>query len=126
MDISFQITMNEGQDVSTATATITTDTKTVTPKIDVAAGATVNYLITLDPDAVAAYCVIPTFNGTLTTTNGAGAPDVITLVANQPVAWHNKMGLAKHFANANVWSNWAFHNTDAGAGTVSIFTGQDT
>lgn len=124
---TFAVNLTQGGDQAAKTLSITgSDTKVYAPEIAVGAGATVNYSIGGDPDDAKAYVITPTFNGTLTTTNNpAGTPDVIPLVANEPLAWHHKMQLAKHFANANPWTNWAFANTDAAAGTVAIMVIRD-
>lgn len=124
LDATFQLVLNQGQDVISTSVTIATDSKEYA-EIAVAAGATVNFTIGMDPDNVAAYVLLADFAGTLTTTNAAGAPDVLTLAANEPLAWNNKMGLAKHFANADAWTSWAVHNAGAADGTLRVLIMRD-
>lgn len=130
MNFVFETRLTQGADVVNASVTISVDAdgKVYNESLAVGAGATVNYTgMAGDPDAVKCYSILPTFNGTLTTTNNpAGTPDVVTLVANQPIAWNNATGIANgHFANRSPWTNWAFANTDAAAGTVKIMIGRD-
>lgn len=130
MDFVFQTTMSNGSDVANGTVTITADGKVYNEALAVAGSSTVNYTgMAGDPDNVAAYEILPTFSGTLTTTNNpAGTPDVITLVANKPIAWNNASGISaanSHFANRSPWTNWAFANTDATDGTVKILIARD-
>lgn len=125
MDSTFQITNNHGQDVVTASVTVSADDK-VYAEIAVPAAGSEDYVIGGDPDDVASYSILPDFAGTLTTTNDpAGTPDVIAFAANKPLAWHNAMGLAKHFANAEPWTLWTFANPGAVAGTVKILIMRD-
>jgi len=125
LDFSYQQTENHGQDVLTATVTITADGK-VYNELDVAAGATVNYTGMAGlPANLKAYAILPSFGGTMTFHYASGADDVITAVANEPVAWNNKMQLAKHLVNANAIASVDFHNTDAADGTVKILVARD-
>jgi hypothetical protein len=125
----FETRLTQGADVVNASVTISTDAdgKVWNESLAVGAGATVNYTgMAGDPDNVKCYEILPTFSGTLTTTNSSGGADVIPLVANKPIAWNNAMGWTNgHFANRNPWTNWAFANTDAAAGTVKILIGRD-
>ena len=126
MDFIFQTRLTQSSDVTEGTVTLVADGKVFNEAVAVAAGATVNYTgMAGDPDNVVCYEILPTFGGTLTTTNSSGVADVVALVANKPLAWNNASGLVKHFANANPWTNWAFHNTDATDGTVKILIGRD-
>lgn len=128
MDAVFQTTMNHGQDVVTASVTITGDEK-VYAELTIPASSNDDYVIGGDPDNVKAYSILPTFNGTLTTTNNpAGTPDAVTLVANKPIAWNNANGISaanSHFANRSPWTNWNFANSDAAEGTVKILIIRD-
>lgn len=121
----FQTTFNHGQDVINATVTITGDEK-VYAELTIPASDNDDFVIGGDPDNVKGYVILPTFDGTLTTTNTSGAADVITLTANQPLAWNNASGIANgHFANRNVWTNWNFANSDDEEGTVTILIIRD-
>lgn len=121
IDATFAASLVQGQDVVSKSLTLSADEKVVA-QIAVAAGATVNYLASGDPDAVVAYELLPTFTGTLTTTNSTGSADVVNLTANVPVFWHNQMGIPDtgRFANRNPWTNWAIHNTGSTDGTLSV------
>lgn len=121
LDSTFQITFNQGQDVVTQSLTVSADEK-VYAQVPVAAGATVTYLATGDPDAVAAYVISPDFTGTLTTTNSTGASDVVALAAGVPLFWNNQMGIPDtgRFANRNPWLSWSLHNTGTTDGTLTV------
>jgi len=124
MNFTATETLSQGQDVMTVSLTLAADAKEVfgdsnTP-VNVAAGTTVTLVVTADPDTVVAYEILCSVGMTLTATNSTGAPDVITINAGEPLFWHNKMKLAKHFVNANPWTTWAFNNAGTVAGTVRI------
>jgi len=117
-------TLSQANDVLTTSLTLTADAKDVwgdsnTP-VNLPASTTTTLGVTSNPTTVVAYYVLATVGCTLTTANSTGAPDIITLTANQPLVWHNKMQLAKHFANNNPWTSWAFNNAGTVAGTVRI------
>lgn len=125
MDATFQITFNQGQDVLTNEVTVTADSKDYS-EIAVAAGATINFTIGMDPDNVAGYLILPDFTGTLTTTNSTGSADVVTLTANVGLGWHSQMGLTdSRFVNRNPWTSWALHNTGATDGTFKVLIMRD-
>lgn len=125
LDFSLQSVMNHGQDVVTKTVTVSADGK-VYNELDVAATTTVSYSGMAGlPANLKAYYIVPDFAGTATFNYSAGADDVITLVANEPVAWHNKMQLAKHLVNTNAITTVDFNNPGATAGTVKILVARD-
>ena len=124
MNFTMTETLSQANDVLTVSLALTADAKDVwgdanTP-VNLPATTTTTLAVTANPTTVVSYFVLATVGCTLTTANSTGSPDVITMVANQPLVWHNKMQLAKHFTNTNPWTSWAFNNSGTVAGTVRI------
>jgi hypothetical protein len=131
MDFVAQMGLNHGNDSINKNVTISADTKDVYGDLNdpllVPAASTLNVSLNVDPDSLAAYYVFSTVDLTLTTTNSAGIADVVSIVANEPVFWHNKMGLsdAARFANRNPWTNLAFANAGATEGQLQMIFARD-
>lgn len=118
---TFSISLSHGQDNVSASDAVTFGQKIYTDALDVAATTSVDYIIAIDPDALKAYAIVSDQNIRLTTVNNpAGIPDVINLVAGQPLVWNDQLQLTKHFANTNPWTKWTFSNAPAAA-IVKIF-----
>lgn len=127
LDFPWGVTFSHGNDVINQSVTITTDADgKVYSELTVGAAATVGWDgLTGLASKMKAYCFLPTFAGTMTVNYASGADDVITLVANEPVAWHNKMQLTNHFVNVNAITTIDFAST-ADAGTVKILIARDS
>lgn len=120
---TFKITATRGNDVIDKTINLTGGDagEYLTPAV--AAGATVDVVLAMDPDNVICYVVLFDKDVTLTTTNASGSADVINLTANKPIFWHNLMQWTNgHFVNRNAWTKWTFHNAGASdaAGKILI------
>jgi hypothetical protein len=130
VDFIYSSSLTHSNDAISKSLTIVADTKDVFGDADspiaVAAGATVNISLNVDPDLLIAYFILVSVAMTLTTTNTSGGADVINILANEPLAWHNKMQIANgHFANRNPWTNLAFHNAGSSDGTLRVMIARD-
>lgn len=126
MNFSATMGLNHGNDSMSDSVTIAADAKDtfgdLNNPIALPAATTVNVSLNVDPDALKAYYIKSTVAVTLTTTNSSGVADVVAIAANEPVFWHSKMGLpdTARFANRNPWTNLAFNNPGAAAGTLQM------
>lgn len=116
---SFQVTSNQGQNVITNTVTIIGNvvdyfnlplpTGTTVVSYNQLANSFQSYYILIDQ---------PT---TLTVAYVSGGPDVLTIVANQPLFWNNVMQLSRHFTViASQITSMSFNNTGSVAGTLQM------
>lgn len=128
LDFVFQSYLNHGQDVVTASVTITTDSNDkVYAEIPVAAATTVNYTGCAGlPAAIKAISILCDVDMTLTINYASGGDDVFTLLAGEPLSWHNKMNLTDPFVNANAITSFDFENAGATAGTATVLIARDS
>lgn len=127
LDFVYQTTLNHGSDTITASVTISTGDDKVYAELPVAAATTVNYTGAAgDPADVKAVVIKADVAMTLTINYSAGADDVFSLVAGEPLAWNTKSLLTSPFVNANPIVSMDFNNAGATDGTAYVLISRDS
>lgn len=126
LDFVFQVTASHGSDVINKSVTVTADDKAYA-EVAVGASATVTYTGCAGlPANVKGICVCSDQALTLNINYSSGADDTFTLVANEPLFWHNKLvGLSDPFVNTDAIVSFDLTNLTTTAATVKIFIARD-